>query len=178
MQLLIAWNHSPFKNTTAAFASTQKHETQRRKCLQIVHHKQNCEYRRDRTLPRETHQGSNSWIMLSNRMTANSLELKPPSQASARMKKVRRLFQPPGFHMAERMSVFTAMPVSAILQVLYTSYIKQPIKTRHAAALRRRCYASTDCFVWYIDSMSGERWIYSSCDPSAKALHDNMPRKT
>ena len=39
--------------------------------------------------------------MLSNRMTANSRELKPASQASARTRKTMRLLEPTGFNMTE-----------------------------------------------------------------------------
>lgn len=45
---------------------------------------------------RRTHQGSNSWMMLSKRMTAKSLELKPASQARNRMVKDSRDCQPAG----------------------------------------------------------------------------------
>jgi hypothetical protein len=40
-------------------------------------------------------------MMLSNRMTANNLELNPASQASARTRKTMRLLEPTGFIMAE-----------------------------------------------------------------------------
>lgn len=43
-----------------------------------------------------THQGSNSWMMLSKRMTAKSLELKPASQARKRMVNDSRDCQPAG----------------------------------------------------------------------------------
>ena len=59
-----------------------------------------------------THQGSNSWMILSNRMTANNRELKPATHANASTKKTMRLFQPPGFDSAVRISPFP--PASAI----------------------------------------------------------------
>jgi len=60
------------------------------------------------------YQGSNSWIILSNRITANSRELKPASHASDNTKNAIKLFHPPRFDSAERMSAL-ATPLSAIL---------------------------------------------------------------
>ena len=60
------------------------------------------------------YQGSNSWIILSNRMTANNRELNPASHASASTKNAIKLFHPPRFDNAERMSAL-ATAVSAIL---------------------------------------------------------------
>ena len=65
-----------------------------------------------------TYQGSNSCIMLSNRMTANKRELNPTSQARVSITNVNKLCKPPGFHIVERMSVFT--PASAML--IYASF--------------------------------------------------------
>lgn len=45
---------------------------------------------------KHTHQGSNSWMMLSKRMTAKSLELKPASQARKRMVNDSKDCQPAG----------------------------------------------------------------------------------
>lgn len=44
--------------------------------------------------PRPTYQGSNSWIILSNRITAKSLEAKPDTHAKRRTVNVIKLFQP------------------------------------------------------------------------------------
>ena len=60
------------------------------------------------------YQGSNSWIILSKRMTANNRELKPASHASASTKNAIKLFQPPRFDSAERISPLTTS-ASAIL---------------------------------------------------------------
>lgn len=46
--------------------------------------------------PRLTYQGSNSWIILSNRITAKSLEAKPDTHANRRTVNVIKLFQPAG----------------------------------------------------------------------------------
>lgn len=46
-----------------------------------------------------TYQGSNSWMMLSKRMTANSREEKPDIQASRRMANVIKLLQPAVFRL-------------------------------------------------------------------------------
>lgn len=51
---------------------------------------------RERERKKPTHQGSNSWMMLSKRMTAKSLELKPASQARKRMVNDRRDCHPAG----------------------------------------------------------------------------------
>ena len=56
--------------------------------------------------------------MLSNLMTAKRRELNPTSHANASIANDKRLFQPPGFHIEVRMSVFT--PVSAIFAALTT----------------------------------------------------------
>ena len=60
------------------------------------------------------YQGSNSWIILSNRITANNRELKPASHASDRTKNAIKLFHPPRFDRADRISALTTA-VSAIL---------------------------------------------------------------
>jgi len=60
-----------------------------------------------------TDQGSNSWIMLSNLMTANSRALKPAIQANASTKNTIRLFQPPRLASAERMSAELGPPSTA-----------------------------------------------------------------
>lgn len=65
-----------------------------------------------------SHHGSNSWMMLSNLMTAKRRELKPTSHANASIANDRRLFQPPGFHIDVLMSVFT--PASAIFAAVTT----------------------------------------------------------
>lgn len=45
----------------------------------------------------DTYHGSNSWIILSKRITANSLEEKPASHARSNTVNVIRLFHPDGF---------------------------------------------------------------------------------
>jgi hypothetical protein len=51
-------------------------------------------------------------------MTANKRELNPTSQARVSITNVNKLCKPPGFHIVERMSVFT--PASAML--IYASF--------------------------------------------------------
>ena len=65
-----------------------------------------------------SHHGSNSWMMLSNLITANRRELNPTSHASANIANDNRLFHPPEFHIDVRMSVFT--PASAIFATFTT----------------------------------------------------------
>ena len=59
-----------------------------------------------------SYHGSNSWMMLSKRITANRRELKPTSHARVKIAKDNRLFNPLGFHIVVRRSVF--IPASAI----------------------------------------------------------------
>ena len=59
--------------------------------------------------------------MLSKRITANNLELKPAIHARARTKKTSRLFQPPGFVNADLMSPFP--PASAMLVCAVFSHV-------------------------------------------------------
>ena len=54
--------------------------------------------------------------MLSNRITAKRRALNPASHANARMKNVSKLFQPPGFHIADRMSCRTTKSASAMMR--------------------------------------------------------------
>lgn len=61
-----------------------------------------------------TYHGSNSWIILSKRMTANKRELKPASHASESTKNAIKLFHPPRFDSAERISPLDTL-TSAIL---------------------------------------------------------------
>lgn len=44
----------------------------------------------------KAYHGSNSWIILSKRITANNLDEKPTNQAKAKTEKVKRLFHPLG----------------------------------------------------------------------------------
>ncbi len=69
--------------------------------------------------------------MLSNRITAKSLELNPASQAKASTKKTMRLFQPPTFENALLISV---RPVSAMF-VAGGGHVseRRPISGRRAA---------------------------------------------
>lgn len=67
----------------------------------------------DDTSDDTAHHGSNSWIILSKRITANNRELKPASHASASTKNAIKLFHPPRFDRAERISALTT-PLSAI----------------------------------------------------------------
>ena len=46
----------------------------------------------------DTYQGSNSWMMLSNLMTAKSLDEKPASHAKARTVNTIKLLAPEGFN--------------------------------------------------------------------------------
>ena len=57
---------------------------------------QSAEHKAEPTQSCNTHQGSNSCMMLSKRMTAKSLELKPANQARKRMVKDRRDCHPAG----------------------------------------------------------------------------------
>ena len=49
--------------------------------------------------------GSNSWMMLSNLMTAKSLEEKPASHARARTVKTMRLLAPEGFSNLDELDI-------------------------------------------------------------------------
>ena len=65
----------------------------------------------------KTYQGSNSWIILSKRMTANNRELNPASHASESTKNAIKLFHPPRFDSAERIS-----PLDTLASAILTTY--------------------------------------------------------
>ena len=68
------------------------------------------------SLRKLSYQGSNSWMMLSNRMTANSLEEKPASHARARTVNTIRLLAPAGLRSGAFIwSAGPAVPGAAIM---------------------------------------------------------------
>lgn len=85
--------------------------------------------------------GSNSWMMLSNRMTANNLELNPTSQASDKMKNVSKLCHAPVRHIFERMSFFT--PASAMTVCTSFRHVKVSANQRLASARSRSANRSS-----------------------------------
>ena len=87
-----------------------------------------------------TYQGSNSWIMLSNRITANKRALKPANQARAKTKNTIKLFQPPGFDRAVRISPLE--PASAILDSTQASHVLTagPIRALQTGSTTTGCW--------------------------------------
>lgn len=70
------------------------HANYRRQLMMPMHYNM-CAYTRLVTCV-STYHGSNSWMMLSNRMTANSRAENPDTHARKRMANVMRLFHPAG----------------------------------------------------------------------------------
>lgn len=52
-----------------------------------------------------TNHGSNSWMILSKRMTANNLDENPASHAKARTVNTIKLFAPEGFNNFEELDI-------------------------------------------------------------------------
>lgn len=63
--------------------------------------------------------------MLSNRMTANNLELNPTSQASDRIQNVSKLCHAPVRHILERMSFFTPASAMTVCMLPPRQYFNQ-----------------------------------------------------
>lgn len=97
-----------------------------------------------------TYQGSNSWMMLSKRITANNLELNPPIHANANTKNTIRLFHPPGFDKTLRISPLE--PASAMLAVV--SFF--PVCARHVLAINLSAFSKLGQEKYLVESESGK----------------------